>query len=126
LTEANGGRELDVVLEMTGEHTLQAAMAATAPFGRVVIFGFASGKTAVVDTMDVMTRSQSLIGFVLPQLFRRRDALAQSLRELFALVRSGELVPHVGAEYGLSEVRRAHEQLQARATTGKLTLDPAR
>lgn len=126
LIEANGGHELDVVLEMTGEHTLQAAMAATAPFGRIVIFGFASGKTAVVDTKDVMIRNQSLIGFVLPQLLRRRGALARSVRELFGLLRSGELVTHVGAEYGLTEARRAHEELQSRATTGKLILDTSR
>lgn len=123
LIEANGGRKLDVVFEMTGEHTLQPAMAATASFGRIVIFGFASGKTAVVDTRDVMIRNQSLIGFVLPQLLRRRGALARSVRELFGFVCSGELVTHVGAEYGLTEAQRAHEELQSRATTGKLILD---
>lgn len=40
------------------------------------------------------------------------------------MVGSGELVPHVGAEFGLTDVRRAHGQLQATATTGKLTLEP--
>ena len=31
-----------------------------------------------------------------------------------------------GETYGLSEGRRAHEDLQARRTSGKLLLDPAR
>ena len=31
-----------------------------------------------------------------------------------------------GETYGLSEARRAHEDLQARRTSGKLTLDPSR
>jgi NADPH2:quinone reductase len=31
-----------------------------------------------------------------------------------------------GEVFGLSEARRAHEELQARRTTGKLLLDPAR
>jgi NADPH:quinone reductase len=30
-----------------------------------------------------------------------------------------------GETYPLSEVRRAHEDLQARRTSGKVTLDPA-
>jgi NADPH2:quinone reductase len=32
----------------------------------------------------------------------------------------------VGATYPLSEVRRAHEDLRARRTVGKLLLDPSR
>jgi NADPH2:quinone reductase len=32
----------------------------------------------------------------------------------------------MGTTYGLSEVRRAHEDLQGRRTTGKLLLDPSR
>ena len=48
------------------------------------------------------------------------------LRDLFGRAQRGELRVVEGATYGLSEVRRAHEELQARRTTGKLLLDPAR
>lgn len=126
LLEANGGRGIDVVLEMTGGPVTAAALAATAPFGRVVLYGFASGTTAVVDTREVMVRSQTLTGFVLPQLIRRRGMLAESMRELFRLVGSGALVPHIGGEYALTDVRRAHEDLRKRATAGKLVLDVSR
>jgi NADPH:quinone reductase len=34
------------------------------------------------------------------------------------------LKPMVGATYPLSEVRRAHEDMQGRRTSGKLLLDP--
>ena len=52
--------------------------------------------------------------------------VAGPLEDLFARAAAGELRVVEGGEYGLSEVRRAHEDLQARRTTGKLVLDPAR
>jgi NADPH:quinone reductase len=40
------------------------------------------------------------------------------------MVASGELRPVVGGAYPLSEARRAHEDMRARKTTGKLVIDP--
>ena len=48
------------------------------------------------------------------------------LRDLFARAARGELRVVGGEVYGLSEAGRAHEDLQARRTTGKLLLDPGR
>ena len=45
--------------------------------------------------------------------------------DLFAAVASGELEVVVGGVYPLSEARRAHEDIAARRTSGKLLLDPA-
>jgi NADPH2:quinone reductase len=51
---------------------------------------------------------------------------AEPLADLFARAARGELRVIEGEAYGLSEARRAHEDLQARRTSGKLVLDPAR
>jgi NADPH2:quinone reductase len=51
--------------------------------------------------------------------------LAAPLRDLFARVVSGELRVVEGEVYPLSQARRAHEDLRARRTMGKLLLDPA-
>ena len=53
-----------------------------------------------------------------PELLRERAAA------LFALVERGELTVQIGARYPLAEARRAHEDLEARRTTGKLLLVP--
>ena len=42
--------------------------------------------------------------------------------ELLSLVRAGRLTPVAGGRYPLAEARRAHEDLLARRTTGKLVL----
>ena len=52
--------------------------------------------------------------------------VAEPLQDLFARAARGELRVVEGAAYPLSEVRRAHEDLAARRTSGKLVLDPMR
>lgn len=48
------------------------------------------------------------------------------LGELFKLLEHGRLRTVLGETYPLSEAGRAHEDLAARRTSGKLVLDPAR
>ena len=55
----------------------------------------------------------------------RRDMMDEPLADLFERTARGELVPQVGETYAMSEVRRAHEDLQGRGTSGKLLLDPS-
>jgi NADPH2:quinone reductase len=126
LREANGGDRVDIVLEMAGGRVFEASLKALAPFGRLVTYGIASGERNQVSTQRLMGRSQSLVGFWLADCLRRpREMIAEPLQDLFARTASGELRVVEGPVYPLSEARRAHEDLRARRTTGKLVLDPA-
>ena len=66
-----------------------------------------------------------MVGFWLMHLLARPDMLRDSLADLFDRAARGELRVVVSGTYPMSEVRRAHEDLQARRTTGKLLLDPS-
>jgi NADPH:quinone reductase len=125
LLEANGGKPVDVVLEMSGGTAFDAALAALAPFGRLVTFGIASGEPNEVRTGDLMRTSRAVVGFWLVHLFTRPELLRSGITELLALVASGELEVVIGGVYPLSEAARAHEDLRARTTNGKLLLDPS-
>ncbi len=126
LREANGGRKVDVVLEMAGGRVFDASLEALAPFGRLVAYGIASREANEVSSGALMRRSQAVVGFWLMHAVRDRAMVEPPLRELFGRVADGSLRVVEGTTYGLSEVRRAHEELQARRTTGKLMLDPRR
>jgi NADPH2:quinone reductase len=126
LVEANGGRKVDVVLEMAGGRVFEESMKALATFGRLVTYGNASGERNTVSTGTLMRRSQSVVGFWLMHCLRDPAMVAGPLEDLFRRAAHDELRVVRGEEYGLSEARRAHEDLQARRTTGKLLLDPAR
>ena len=127
LIEANGGKRVDVVLEMVGGSVFDASLRALAPFGRLVTYGMASREpTKRVDPGALMRHSSAVIGFWLAHCFTRpREMLAEPLEDLFERVAGGTLRVVEGTVYPLSEARRAHEDLQARRTTGKLLLDPA-
>ena len=126
LIEANRGRRVDVVLEMAGGPVFQASLRALAPFGRLVAYGMASGRPNSVSAGNLMRHSSAVIGFWLAHCFTRpQEMLAEPLRDLFERVAGGTLKVVEGPVYPLSEARRAHEDLQARRTTGKLLLDPA-
>jgi NADPH2:quinone reductase len=123
LRAANEDRDVDVVLEMTGGHVFDGSLAALAPFGRLVTYGMAARLPATpVDPRTLMAHSRSVIGFWLAHAVRLPDGLATAMDELGSLVRAGRLVPVVGGSYPLEDVERAHRDLLARSTTGKLVL----
>jgi NADPH:quinone reductase len=126
LIEANEGRPVDVVLEMSGGRVFDQCADALAPFGRIVAYGIASREQNTLETGRLMRKSRAVVGFWLMHCLGRRDMMEEPLRDLFERAARGELRPQMGATYALSEIRRAHEDLQGRKTTGKLLLDPSR
>jgi NADPH2:quinone reductase len=126
IKEAAGGR-VDIVLEMVGGDTFAASLAALAPFGRLISYGMASREIpAPPDVVKLNFHSRGVIGFWAAHCFRRPEMFVEPMRELLALVRSGELRTIVGGTYPLGDARRAHEDLRGRRTVGKLVLDPRR
>jgi NADPH2:quinone reductase len=120
---ANGGAGVDVVLESTGGPAFAAALATLAPLGRLVTYGDASrGGRPPVDPADLAARSIAVAGFWLRPVLTRPDAFHGPLAQLLHLTATGVLRPQVGPAYPLEDARRAHEDLLARRTTGKLVL----
>jgi NADPH2:quinone reductase len=125
LLQANEGRQVDVVLEMAGGPVFDACLKALAPFGRIVAYGIAGREQSEVKTGALMRKSRAVVGFWLMHLLARPEMLREPLADLLDRAARGELRVVVGGTYPMSEVRRAHDELQSRRTTGKLLLDPA-
>jgi NADPH2:quinone reductase len=126
IREANGGERVDAVLHMSGGEAFDAELGVLAPLGRMVVFGIASREQRDVSTAALLRGSKTVIGFWLMHLVARRDLVAPMIGELLGAVAGGDLEVTVGEVYPLSEAARAHEDLVARRTTGKLLLDPSR
>jgi NADPH:quinone reductase len=124
ILEANEGKPVDVVLEMSGGKAFEECLRALAPFGRLVTYGLASREPVEVRNVDLMRTSRAVVGFWLMHLFRRPHELRDGITELLAAVANGELEVVIGGVYPLSDARRAHQDLAARRTHGKLLLDP--
>jgi len=124
LVEANDGELVDIALDAAGGQIFEQSLAALAPFGRLVTYGNSTREKVAVTNGELLKTSRSVVGFWLMHLLDRRELLEQPLAELFDLAARGAIAPALGTTYPLSEARRAHEDLEARRTTGKLTLDP--
>jgi NADPH2:quinone reductase len=125
LEEANGGRKVDIVLEMSGGRAFDASLAALAPFGRLVTYGQASREEPKPCSPGaLMRRSRGVIGFWLVHCFQVPGMLDEAIVPMLRMVADGDLRAVVGGSYPLAEARRAHEDIRARRTTGKLVLVP--
>jgi NADPH:quinone reductase len=124
LIEAAGGAPVDVVFDMAGGATFDASYAALAHFGRIVVCGISGERANEVRTGSLLRHSRAVVGFYLFHCLQRPGMFAQALEDLFARVARGELRAIVGGTYPLGEAARAHADLRARRTTGKLLLDP--
>ena len=125
ILDANEGRQVDAVFEMSGGEAFEATLRTLAPFGRMVTFGIASREENEVRTGHLMRTSRAVIGFWMVHLFREPEAVKAGIGDLLGAVAAGELEVVVGGTYPLTEARRAHEDIAARRTQGKLLLDPA-
>ncbi len=122
--EATGGEGADVILEMVGGDFIQRNLECLAPFGRMVVYGAASGERGTLVPMDLMHENQIVAGFYLIQIMGRPDLFGPSLEEVLGWLSSGDLKLTIGARYPLEQARNAHEALEGRETTGKLVLNP--
>ena len=90
LREANGGRPVDVVLEMTGGNVFDGSLSALAPFGRLVAYGMAGREAPKpVNVPSLMGTSRAVIGFWLAHCMARPEMMDQALAALLPMVADG-------------------------------------
>jgi len=122
---ANGGKRVNLVLEMVGGKTFDDSLEILAPFGRLVVYGMASRVApTIIQPASLMGGSKTITGFWLQHCFGKKELMNDVIEQLFALVVAGKLKPVIGATYPLSQAVIAHKAMRSRETTGKITLDP--
>src|SRR5579875_582866 len=114
LIEANHGRRVDAVFEMAGGEVLRQSLRTLAPFGRLVVYGMASGQPVEINPGELMQGSTALVGFWLVHCLGTPAMGADVLAHLFELVIEGRLTPLIGETYPLGDAERAHRDLAAR------------
>lgn len=118
------GKGVDLVLEMTGGDTVHRALDAMAPFGRMVVYGLASGESVSVDPQRLVNLNQSVIGFYIGGFFASPSRISSALSEIVEHVQAKRLEVQIGGVLPLSRAADAHRLLEGRQSTGKLVLQP--
>jgi len=119
------GAGVAAVYDAVGKDTFDASLESLRVRGTLALYGAASGVVPPFDPMrlqlagSVFLTRPTLRDFVLdPEELRRRAG------DVLGWVANGTLKIRIHERYPLAEARRAHEDLQARRTTGKLLLVP--
>ncbi len=122
------GRGADVVYDPVGGAMFDASLRCTAPGGRILIVGFASGDIPQIPANILMVKNVTAIGYYWGAHRTFAPEMMQaSFAELLSWLADGSLKPHVSRTYDLAEAPAALEALKARKTTGKvvLTVEPS-
>ena len=123
--ELTDGVGADVVYDGVGAATFDESLASLRPRGDLVLFGAASGRVPPFDPMRLEGGgSLYLTRPSIRHYTATREELLDRARDVFTWIAEGRLEIRIGGRYPLEEVRRAHEDLESRRTTGKLLLIP--
>lgn len=113
------------VYDGVGKDTFDASLASIRRRGTMVLFGGSSGQVPLFDLQRLnRAGSLSITRPSLSDFVTTRGELLTRSADLFAWITQGRLAVRIGGSYPLAEARRAHEDLEARRTTGKLLLIP--
>jgi NADPH2:quinone reductase len=104
--------------------TFDASLASLRPRGSLVVYGYASGPPDPVALARLNEGSFFLTRPTLHHYVATREELLERAGTVFGWVADGSLSVRIGHRYPRAEARRAHEDLEARRTTGKLLLLP--
>lgn len=123
--EITDGKGVDVVYDSIGQDTYPASLDCLRPLGLFVTFGNASGP---IKNFDVGTLAgKGSLYVTRPTLFTytaKREDLVANAADLFSVVESGAVKIAVNQTYPLSEAAQAHQDLEARKTTGSTIFKP--
>jgi NADPH2:quinone reductase len=118
-----GGQGVDVVYDSVGKDTFDGSLNCLRPRGLLALFGFSSGLVPPFDPAVLGTKgSLFLTRPGLNQYMATRDELMRRMRDIFAWLASARLKIRIGHVFPMADARRAHEELEARRTTGKVLL----
>jgi len=138
LRAATEGAGVDVALELIGGEVYRQSLRSLAPFGRVVVAGFASlnlkrwnplswwrtwRDIPRAQVRELATRSAGVLATHIGYLLPDRQRLAAVWRDLAAFTRQHDVRPIVGARFGFEQMGEAHALLESRTSTGKLVVD---
>ena len=125
VAEITGGAKVPVVYDSIGADTFIGSLDCLQPLGMMVSFGSASGPAPAFSLQELASRGSLFI--TRPTLFSyaaKRADLEAMAADLFAMVSSGKVKIDINQRYPLKDAARAHQELEARKTTGSSILLP--
>jgi NADPH2:quinone reductase len=118
------GRGVDVVYDSVGKDTFDRSLNCLRHRGYLALFGFSSGLVPPFDPAILGVKgSLFLTRPGLNQYIATRDELMMRARDLFRWLGDGSVKIRINHTFPLADAVKAHQDLEARRTTGKVLLE---
>jgi NADPH2:quinone reductase len=102
------GRGADVIFDPVGGDVFDESMRCVAPFGRILIVGFTSGRPGVATTNHLLVKNSEVIGFTIGALNRLDAQWAQrNLETLVGWLAAGRISPYHSHALPLAQAAEA-------------------
>jgi NADPH:quinone reductase len=119
------GEGVDVVYDSVGRATFLKGFDCLKPRGMMVHYGVSSGPIEPFDTRTLTAKGSIFLARpTLNTHIAKPEELAWRADDLFRWMGEGKMEFRIDREYPLAEAARAHRDMEARKTTGKLLLRP--
>lgn len=117
------GRGADVLFDSIGGKTIEKSLKCTAPYGKLVTLGHASGKAGLIRSTDLHSFSKSVVGYSSGQLQKEcPEALRESATHFFNLLTAGKVKVNIAHQLKMEEANNAFQMMNERKLIGKLVL----
>ncbi len=123
--EITKGKGVCVVYDGVGKDTLEISLNCLQPRGLFVSFGNASGPITNFNLGQLAAKGS--LYMTRPTLYsyiQTDKDFEQTARDVVKMVAGGKIKIHINQRYALADAAKAHEDLQARRTTGASVLLP--
>lgn len=121
--ELTGGKGADVIYDPVGGDVFDESMRCIAPFGRILVVGFTSGRPALAKTNHLLVKDAQVIGYTMGGLQRHDPARAQrNAGVLMDWLAHGKIKPHISHRLPLEQTVDAYQLLVDRKVIGKVAL----
>ena len=122
IQELTHGEGVDVVFEMLGgEHTAKSVRCLR-EFGRVIVYGAATGQAGQLDPRMLYAKGASVHGLWFTYLSRNSSLIDQAWQQLSTWADEGHLRPLIGSVLGMEKAGEAYRLLLERKNLGKVVL----
>lgn len=116
------GEGVDAVFEMLGGEHVVKSVKCVRDFGRIIVYGSATGETPLLDTRVLYAKGASVHGLWLSYLSANRPLMESAWKKLSEWIADGKLHPVIGKVFPLEQAREAYTLMQQGKNYGKIVL----
>jgi len=116
------GEGVDAVFEMLGGEHTNKSVRCLRDFGRVIVYGSATGQKSVLDTGLLYAKGASVHGLWLTYLSANRELMNAAWKQLSAWMSEGHLHPVIGRVLPMECAAEAYRLLSEGKNFGKVVL----